>query len=996
MRSNAYFHRFLIVALAAVASVAAPPAVFAADDGHVFVFPDGRRMALTESKTELGVVLRDRSNPSKGESALRSKSFISSTTNRWVRPEGPVRIVQVANATKALAAEVRELAEVERVGRVFRFPTSDVPTIASGELLARVVGDLPADERDKLWADFGIAEALPLHRMPNTYRLIPAGDKDEIVLAAQLADDVRTVWSQPRLQLLSQPMQVVPQDEFFDLQWHLDNRADVPGFEDAVAGADINVLDAWSIATGDGILIGMHDDGCDVDHEDLAIGYIGTGLNPAISPGGTGETDPRPIFFGEDHGTRVMGLAAARANELGGRGVAFDSEFTVSRGVGSFLFPDEVARAYTFAMEQGVDVHINSWGYIGIPVPQVVADAIDTAFREGRNLGDLDGDGVDDPLGMVILFASGNSDRDLIPPFEGTENVDGFEISTLSSVISVGASTDQDRLASYSSYGESLDILAPSLDVDRAGLFTTDNTDATFGPGLQGANVGGENIEGFQIRPEADPTGSYTQYMSGTSGACPIAAGVAALMLSANPELTATDVRLILEHTAEQIDPVRADYDPATSHSLRYGYGRVNAAAAVAAASAAISNGGLTWPDRVADVSVEQVDREIHFTQSVGTSEFLILRSDDDINFVPEDGICYDSRQTGCGSAVIADLPAGTEVYEVGCSIACSGSGTCATGSEHCLSYGGDTGTQHFSIIARNGLGRYSWVVTAASNGEIKRSGGDVGTVAGSGGDSGDSSAVSVSISASPTQGESPLVVQFRGNAISESAIDDSRTEWDFDIQDTSEVDATSRTATHTYNLPAGESRVYLARLTMYDVNGNSGSRTVSIRVDGGIADDGSAGGDQELAIRVSVPGNATSDIRSGQAPLDVLLAIDASGLPGTLQSVSWDLGDGTRATTLSVPHTYLNETEAVITYPLNVSVIMSTETGPATFTAPTVFLRVSPGAATPEPQEPSLPGTTPIDGGVTPGCGAMGMLAGFAMLLPLCVVRYRRWFRSA
>ena len=74
----------------------------------------------------------------------------------------------------------------------------------------------------------------------------------------------------------------------------------------------------------------------------------------------------------------------------------------------------------------------------------------------------------------------------------------------------------------------------------------------------------------------------HTNSFGGTSSATPLVAGVAALMLSANSELTAVEVRNMLTSTADKIG---TGYD-ANGHSTEFGFGRINAGKAVAAAIA--------------------------------------------------------------------------------------------------------------------------------------------------------------------------------------------------------------------------------------------------------------------------------------------------------------------------------------------------------------------------------------------------------------------------
>jgi subtilisin family serine protease len=123
-----------------------------------------------------------------------------------------------------------------------------------------------------------------------------------------------------------------------------------------------------------------------------------------------------------------------------------------------------------------------------------------------------------------------------------------------SEAIAVGASTSFDCSAPYSQFGSDLDLVAPSNGGDlTAAIVTTDRT----GPA------------GYAPR-------DYFWGFGGTSSAAPLVAGVAGLVLSRNPGLTATQVREILEKSADKVNPDLAAYD-ASGHSDRYGYGRIDA-----------------------------------------------------------------------------------------------------------------------------------------------------------------------------------------------------------------------------------------------------------------------------------------------------------------------------------------------------------------------------------------------------------------------------------
>jgi len=141
--------------------------------------------------------------------------------------------------------------------------------------------------------------------------------------------------------------------------------------------------------------------------------------------------------------------------------------------------------------------------------------------------------------GCVVFFAAGNSN----------EPMRSGRTPTYAEVLAVGMTDHNDVRDRDSSYGPELDLMAPGVN-----LWTTDVT------GVAGYNSGQNILD-------------YIDNMGGTSASCPIAAGVAALVLSVNPNLTRLGVQEILQRSARDLgDPGRDDY---------YGWGRVDAYAAV-------------------------------------------------------------------------------------------------------------------------------------------------------------------------------------------------------------------------------------------------------------------------------------------------------------------------------------------------------------------------------------------------------------------------------
>jgi subtilisin family serine protease len=124
----------------------------------------------------------------------------------------------------------------------------------------------------------------------------------------------------------------------------------------------------------------------------------------------------------------------------------------------------------------------------------------------------------------------------------------GFPASYLNS-IAVGASNNLDTRSSYSQFGDGLDFLAPS----NGGTLSITTTDRTG--------------------PAGYSTDNYTSTFGGTSSSTPLAAGIAALMLSRDPNLTALETRILMRSSCDMIG---ADPYDASGWNMYYGYGRMN------------------------------------------------------------------------------------------------------------------------------------------------------------------------------------------------------------------------------------------------------------------------------------------------------------------------------------------------------------------------------------------------------------------------------------
>lgn len=353
-------------------------------------------------------------------------------------------------------------------------------------------------------------------------------------------------------------MAALPNDPFFPLQWHLLNT----GQNGATPGIDLNVVTVWPDYTGAGVVVGVIDDGVELDHPDLAAN-----ADPAL---GYDYFHPdlggRPLTYEDNHGTNVAGvIAAAGNNGLGVSGVAPDATLGAVRitlgktpeGLTEEDLIPEAAADFTFAAEH-FDVVNNSWGSSGFSGNTSEVDAaLVQAARDGRG-----------GLGTVIVFSAGN-DRDI----GGDANTSELRSSPLA--IAVAAVDDTGKPTFYSSPGTNILVAAPSDSradgVWYGGIVTTDR----------------QGYEGY--RREPSPVGDYADDFGGTSAAAPEVTGVIALMLQANPDLGFRDVQDILALTARNVDADgdwamngASDWNGGGMHVSRdVGFGLVDALAAV-------------------------------------------------------------------------------------------------------------------------------------------------------------------------------------------------------------------------------------------------------------------------------------------------------------------------------------------------------------------------------------------------------------------------------
>lgn len=325
----------------------------------------------------------------------------------------------------------------------------------------------------------------------------------------------------------------------FPGQWHLVNQH--------VAGRDTNVWPAWqSSVTGQGVIIGIADDGVETNHPDLAPNYSAAHSWDFYR----NIQDPNPVYSYDEHGTAVAGLAAAR----GGNGIGVTGAAPMATWAGLRLDFDlspnsnyvDVILFKSSGADTSIKIKNHSYGpfnpFISVFEPE--STALTTSGSAGT----------------IHVFASGN-DRSF-----RNEDANKSIPQNNPFALNIGSMGSNGSFANYSNFGANLAAVAPSSSSAGFGVTTTDR-------------VGALGYGGF---PDPD----YTAAFGGTSAAAPIAAGVFALVKQVQPNLNSRFLKHLLARTSRKIDP--SDATPASdggwktnaagfSFNQNYGWGLLDA-----------------------------------------------------------------------------------------------------------------------------------------------------------------------------------------------------------------------------------------------------------------------------------------------------------------------------------------------------------------------------------------------------------------------------------
>jgi subtilisin family serine protease len=433
-------------------------------------------------------------------------------------------------------------------------------------------------------SEIGLRSVKPVVGIPNTFvfQLTANATENPVKIANRLMGRKEVLTAEPEIVVPQEP-HYRPKDPFYPQQWYLYHT----GGPEKAAGSHIDVEKAWDITRGlRSIVVAVADDAIDLNHPDFQ------GPGKIVAPKDFKDQDflPLPGDSNESHGTACAGVAVAEENSNGIVGVAPGCALMPIRTTG-FLDDDTIEQLFDWAIKNDASVISCSWGPAAVYFPLSLRQraAITRAATQGRQ-----------GKGCVIVFAAGNANR----PVSGTiyerswpnnmltgatNWLGGFTVHP--DVITVSACTSLGKKSAYSNWGTNISVSAPSNNAppgmwfEKTGYIGTAPmvTVALSGLGVFTADLVG--ALGYE-------TSDFVRSFGGTSSACPVVAGVAALVLSANPDLMAGEVKRLLQETADKI--VDRDADPqlgmrlgtydTNGHSQWFGYGKVNAFKAVQAA----------------------------------------------------------------------------------------------------------------------------------------------------------------------------------------------------------------------------------------------------------------------------------------------------------------------------------------------------------------------------------------------------------------------------
>lgn len=436
---------------------------------------------------------------------------------------------------------------------------------AKGRLLVQPAANVSADRLAQVLAQHG-AKSVKLIEQINLHLVQLPPQADERAVAAVLAKNPLVKFVELDAQMAHQQ---TANDTYYSIAWQLPK---------------IQATTAWDTSKGAGITVAIVDTGVYAAHPDLS-GKLVAGWNVVGNNSDTSDI--------AGHGTGVAGtVAAASNNALGVTSVAWDAillPVRVSNTADGSAYISDLANGVVWAADHGARVANVSYGVSGSSSVQSAAN-----YMRGKN--------------GVVVASAGNSGA-----YDATAASDAF--------LTVGATSSSDAIATFSTYGNFVDLSAPGVDI-----------------------------------PSTNSSGGYSKW-NGTSFSSPVVAGVAALVLAANPGLSPAQVDKILTTTTDDLG--------AAGYDIYYGAGRVNANRAVQLAlntsasptsDTQAPNTSILSPGDGAQISGVSTTIKISASDNVGISRLSLIIDGNTVTSVTGGNLSYkwNTRKVSSGSHVLS------------------------------------------------------------------------------------------------------------------------------------------------------------------------------------------------------------------------------------------------------------------------------------------------------------------------------------------------------
>ena len=473
---------------------------------------------------------------------------------------------------------------------------------------------LPSDQVDAFAALYGLILKETYSDRDYLFQLTDHTGMNPLKLVVKLTEDeplVETVEHDLNRRVSTYQFSL-PTDPTFARQWHLHTRLTDPAFDPRSSS---RCEEAWQLLNHFGsadVVVGITDDGCKLDHPDFDSPgkFAGWGYfrGQRLITHTDIDANPSEMYKpGSNHGTSCAGVIGAEV----------DAVLTVGAAPGCRLLPiqwessgpslfisDSKMLTVLNTIADKVDVLSNSWGNVpdnlwALNVVNRIQALAQSGGRRAR--------------GIVFLWAAGNEncpiqhtaavdvpytrgwDPNGAPVWVGVQTARQFRnnLVGIPGVMHVAALASDAQRSHYSNYGTGIVICAPTNNAHEYRRLT---------------------VTGLGITTTTGSADGVTNQFGGTSSATPLVAGIAALTISANPDLTAVEVISILKQTASKdinqagyprtppasfdpsptwdVSPIapfdRGDFTNNAgadgSWSPWFGHGRVNASGAVAEA----------------------------------------------------------------------------------------------------------------------------------------------------------------------------------------------------------------------------------------------------------------------------------------------------------------------------------------------------------------------------------------------------------------------------